>query len=268
MIIKFTNGGKVQVKADNLYRSIGGRANPGGVERIDRDGKMEVLPMGGEEVTPKERMAWNAKAKLDPRGRLPEDIYDVTVDEAGNPMAVDDKVRTRLPRKHQFSTEARLSDQRGDKPVFHKSTATSAQAHGETEGMVKNKEHVYPPNGSGQMVNEKDKKMTNKSANYKLADAFRKVAHSIEGCDCLDHQSVAEISSTSDVSVEDVLLLEKIAQNNNNGITDKYKKVKKCPHCQDKSGVPGTVSDPNSQDEDELTKESVKQTAFECGLME
>lgn len=263
-------------KADNVYRSIGGRANPGGVERINRDGKMEILSLGHEEITPKERMNWNAKAKLDPRGRLPEDFYKVESNDAGNSMAVDDETRTRLPRKHQYSTEARLSEDRGEKAVFHKSTATSAQAHGVTDGMVADNTFVDPGKYEGDIgaedrsgkknkAPEKPEKRKVDASSYKLADAFVKVAETLSQKEFLDSKTVAAISNTSEVSVEDVLSLEKVAQGNI-PLATKYRMIKKkCPSCHPKSGIPGTVN-PDSEDPDELEKRSLQETAVEVGL--
>lgn len=259
-------------KTANLYRSIGGRANTSGIERVNRDGKMEVLQMGEAEVTPKERMTWNAKAKLDPRGRLPEEIYEVEKDDSGNPMGVDDKVRTRLPRQHQYSTEARLSSQRGDKPSFHKSTATSAQAHGSTDGMIDNNVHVDP-------ANRKDtpkKKLA--SSDYRLANAFVKVSESLSVRDFLDSKSVAEISKASNVSVEDVLILEKIAKGNN-GLSMKYKDIKgKCKVCNPDRNIPGNQPtddgsiehiSPDQEDVDEESrKRHMNEVAHEVGLID
>jgi len=279
-------------KADNVYRSIGGRSNPGGVERINRDGKMEVLSLGHEEITPKERMNWNAKAKLDPRGRVPEEIYKVEVDEAGNPMAVDDKVRTRLPRKHQFSTEARLSDQRGEKPTFHKSTATSAQAHGVTDGMVADNTFVDPGKFEGDIGAEdrsgkknreiekpEKRKIAKGSPDYKLADAFQKVASSLSVREFLDSKTVASISKATNVSVEDVLILEKVAHSNDK-LAAQYTAVKspcqkcrrlrtKCPECQAKE-VPGSVQTPQGLAKVSLpeVEDDMNSTAREVGLVE
>jgi len=279
-------------KADNVYRSIGGRSNPGGVERINRDGKMEILSLGHEEITPKERVNWNAKAKLDPRGRVPEEIYKVEVDEAGNPMAVDDKVRTRLPRKHQFSTEARLSDQRGEKPTFHKSTATSAQAHGVTDGMVADNTFVDPGKFEGDIGmedrNGKDNRKVDKpekrkvakgSPDYKLADAFQKVASSLSVREFLDSKTVASISKATSVSVEDVLLLEKVAHSNDK-LAAQYTAVKspcskcrrlrmKCPECQAKE-VPGSKIAPDGglAKVSLPGKDDINDAAEECGLLD
>lgn len=258
-------------KADNLYRSIGGRANTSGVERVNRDGKMEVLQMGEAEVTPKERMNWNAKAKLDPRGRLPEEIYKVESDDGGNPMAVDDKVRTRIPRKHQYSTEARLSDQRGESPTFHKSTATSAQAHGVTEGMVADNTFVDPAKKEKGDINKRKKeKMAKGSSDYKLADAFRKVSDTLSTKDFVDSKTVAAISRSSNISVEDVLLLEKVAQSNKE-LAGKYRGIKgRCQRCQVSKEVPGTKETPEGLVKISLPEDDddVSLTAEEVGLLE
>jgi hypothetical protein len=228
----------------NVYRSIGGRANTSGVERVDRDGQMEKLQMGEAEVTPKERLSWYNKAGLDPRGSLPEEIYEVEKDTIGNQMNVDNKERTRLPRPHQYSTESRMAEARGDKITFPKSEDTKDKAFGVTPGMVLTKGDSRNAVVKEKLATQKEEEKTvedlndeqtfdGNNSNYPsreievrkaMASAFVKVAKIMQSSAHLPSESVIHISDTDGVSVEDVLLLEKVAAKNKD-LAQKYSQV-------------------------------------------
>lgn len=222
----------------NIYRSIGGRVDFSGVERVNRDGKMEVLKPDDVEVTPHERTTWYNKAKIDVRGSTPEEIYEVEKGNThGNSMAVDVENRTMLPRKHQYSTEARLSEQRGEKPQFHKSDASIDNAVGVMTGQI------VPDAADRKLFDEAGKtvtpgkakkkdnpvgaeteasstgKMTKGSREFRMASAFEKIACAIcnkkdDSTEALSSSDIVKISDDTELPVEDVFLLERVAANN------------------------------------------------------
>jgi hypothetical protein len=282
----------------NIFRTIGGRVNVTGTERIDRDGRMEVLKQDEVEVTPAERIRWYNKAKIDTRGNTPEEIYDVEKgDTNGNDMAVDVKNRTMLPRKHQFSTEARLSEQRGEKPEFHKSDASLDNAVGVMTGAIipdlpdrkvfdeagktttpdKQKKKDNPV--SSETEASSSAKMTKDSKKFKMARAFEqisKIAMSDPSSEIkLSSSQVIDISDESGVSVEDVFLLERVAQSNpalagdyavvRDGIPPRRKRRNR-PVSNE---VPGTDPKPGGFDKesDEDEQENLKATALKVGLI-
>lgn len=254
----------------NIYRSIGGRANTSGVERIDRDGQMEKLQMGEAEVTPHERMQWNAKCKKDKRGNVIEDIYDVQKDEShGNSMSVDsvssdNMTRTRLPRPHQYSYESRLVEQRGEKVDFPKSEASKEEAYGIREGMAlsENDTRNFDMKEAKKSLKENDEKriksgkISTSSCDRKIADAFVKVARIVSNGGSLEVDSAVDISEDYNLPVEDVLVLEKVAMKN----PELVKKYASCPLCvKRKKKVPGVVPEREQIVEDGIQKESEPQ---------
>lgn len=283
----------------NAYRSIGGRANTSGVERVNRDGQMEKLQMGEAEVTPKERIGWYNKANLDPRGNLPEDFYKVEKDEAGNPMNVANDERTRLPRPHQYSTEARMVEARGEKAEFLKSEDTDDKAFGITPGMVLTtgdtrnavvKDKVAAEKDAQKVIDERNKgqHFDGNNSNYPVKDAstrrayasaFVKVAKILQSAAHLTSESVIHISDTDGLSVEDVLLLERVASNNKD-LAKKYSQVVvKLPKgfSPTKKPIPGVKPEnPNAPEaevvkvskepQEELGKEELKSVSMEVGL--
>lgn len=224
----------------NIYRSIGGRANASGVERINRDGEMEILQMGDAEVTPTQRENWNAKSRIDDRKWYPDDRVETNKDNGGTSMNVDFKERTRLPRESQYSTESRLSKQRGDTLTFQKSDADADIANGKTIGMI------LSPNDKRakdkKLIDEEmkiidnrlsiDKKKENKtsftSKEFKVASAFAKVSNILSVDGKIENKYAIEISNNYNMSIEDVFLLEKIAKNNTL-LANKYKSKSACP---------------------------------------
>lgn len=252
----------------NVYRSIGGRANTSGVERIDRDGQMQKLQMGEAEVTAHERMQWNAKCGKDKRGNLVEDFYEVEKDEShGNSMAVDsvsssDMTRVRFPRPHQHSTEARLSGQRGDKIEFPKSDATAGEAFGVRDGMVlsENDTRNFDMKEAKKQLKENDEektkagKVVTASTDTNLIDAFVRVAKIMSESGKLEVEDVVGISSDYDVRIEDIFMLEKVAEKN----PELMKKYAQCPFCPKKKTPPGVVPKNNSVGEKGILKKSKK----------
>ena len=284
----------------NIYRTIGGRVNATGVERIDRDGQMEVLKQDEVEVTPAERTRWYNKAKIDVRGNTPEEVYDVEKgDTNGNSMAVDVEHRTMLPRKHQFSTEARLNDQRGTKPEFHKSDASIDNAVGVMTGAIipnipdrsefdeagkttipgKQKKKDNPVSCETEASSSSTMKKDSKA--FKMASAFEavsKIAVKTAGSDLkLSTSEVISISDETGVSVEDVFLLERVAQSNPELAGDyasarevgvrperKRRRLRKT-----RTEIPGTEPKPGGFDKesDEENQENLNATALKVGLI-
>lgn len=226
------------------YRSIGGRPNTSGVERVNRDGQMEVLQMGQAEVTPKQRIGWYNKATIDPRGSLPEEIYRVEKDETGNSMNVEGDERTRLPRPHQYSTESRLAESRGEKLQFHKSIKAEDRAFGVTPGMVftsgdtRNvsvEKKEKDASVAEKLIQKRDSKQSfdGNNSNYPPKDikvrksyaaAFSKIARVMSTESHLQNETVLHISSDFGLPIEDVILLEKVASKNKD-LARKYQKI-------------------------------------------
>ena len=274
----------------NVYRSIGGRANTSGVERIDRDGCMEVLEMGEAEVTPRGRMNWYNKATIDKRGPLPEDVYETEEDNShGNDMRTEIDMRTRLPRKHQFSTEARLSEERGDPPKFQKSIGNKELAVGITKGMVlspDDKRSLLDPDTGKKALDDmkgtlsETKKASSKikmvkgSHKFAMATAFERIAKTITD-EVLSNDDIIEISKAANVSIEDVLLLEKVAMKNAN-LTQTYSRIRRRRRrrtnpCDDAN--PGIKDNPLTPEVEKVGDEAegegeLLQTCKEVGLLE
>jgi hypothetical protein len=273
------------------YRSIGGRPNSSGVERVNRDGQMEVLQMGQAEVTPKQRTNWYNKAGIDPRGSLPEEIYPVEKDEVGNSMNVDGDERTRLPRPHQYSTESRLAESRGDKIEFPKSVDNEERAYGVTPGMVftsgdtRNvvvEKRIKDAETAAKLIAKKDEKQSfdGNNSNYSPRDinirkayaaAFSKVAKIMEKDSHLRSETVLHISEDCGIPVEDVFLLEKVATGNKE-LAKKYVKIKTdIPGVKDDEGdttkpFVEKVSD-DTDDEEEITDpKKLKEIGLQVGL--
>lgn len=261
----------------NVYRSIGGRANASGTERVNRDGKIEVVNLGDAEVTPRDRMRWYSKAKIDQRGRLPEDIFDVDQSPGGNDMKVDVKNRTRQPRPHQYSVESRLQAQRGEKVEFPKSTKNRDNAVGIMSGAV------LPDRGCEQRE-EKKASTSMAPAKVRFASAFEKIAGSITG-DGVSPAVLASVSAETGLSVEDVCMLERIALRNDE-LVEKYagirdperrqrhlkrlqKRRKTCPRSiPGNEDAPGDLLEKSSDDEETTDQEKLNATALEVGLVE
>ncbi len=258
----------------NAYRSIGGRANTSGVERIDRDGQMEKLQMGEAEVTPRERINWYNKAGLDPRGSLPEEIYEVAKNENDN-MNVTNEERTRLPRPHQYSTEARMAEARGEKLQHNMSVGNDDRAFGVTPGMVLTKgdtrnvvvkEKIATEKKEQKVLTDSDEKQTfdGNNSNYPPRDievrkayakAFVKVANIMDKGSCLHRESLLSISESSGLPIEEVFLLEKVARSNPD-LVQKYKtasiKTKAECDCSCGADVPPGVKPKSNEKQDEV----------------
>jgi len=235
----------------NVYRSIGGRANTSGVERINRDGQMEKLQMGQAEVTPHERMQWNARCTKDPRGRLPEEVYKVEKDVVGNSMAVDfvsgkGRMRVKLPRPHQYSTESRLTELRGEKVSFPTSTDNDDKAFAITEGMVfsENDTRNFDMKEAKKQLKEQKEnptkagKILTASKDIDKMNAFVKIARIVGDFGQVDNETIIDISNENQLPVEDVFVLEKIAKGN----PELAKKYAQCPcgkHVKVKKEIPG-----------------------------
>ena len=82
-----------------------------GTERVNRDGKMEVLKPSDVEVTYWDRFKWYAKGTLEREGIQPDDRYPVSHDDGGNPM----RIKNLSDRTQAVNTHA---DGRGDDPPF------------------------------------------------------------------------------------------------------------------------------------------------------
>lgn len=274
----------------NVYRSIGGRANTSGVERINRDGQMEKLQMGEAEVTPHERMKWNSKCTKDKHGNTIEKRYDVAKDDShGNSMGVDSvsssgMTRVKFPRPHQFSTESRLAAQRGEKVDFPKSEATKEEAFGITKSMVMTEGDTrnFDMKEAKKQLKENDENPVKSGkiiagSNKNSADAFVKVAKIVSESGELGVDQVVEISVDHDLPIEDVVVLEKVALKN----PDLMKKYAQCPICMKKKilkkKVPGNVptddgtiekeSEPQELDaKNPLHSRKLKEVGYEVGL--
>jgi len=185
-------------------RGIGSRSGATPVERINRDGGMEVLEPEDVEITPRERIAWYSKAKIDQRGRTPEEIFGSEKNEDGNPMEISDKVRTRLPRKHQLSTETRLLELRGEDTEFQTSEADTVRVNG-----------LIP---EAKALGKKEKATA-------MCRAFEKVATTLASNNVLDNASVISISNSTGVSIREVFALKEIAEGNKE-LREKYARVR------------------------------------------
>jgi hypothetical protein len=263
----------------NAYRSIGGRANASGVERVNRDGGIEVLEMGEAEVTTEDRISWYSKAKISDRGVIPDEIYDTEIDTAGNDMRRNVDFRTSTPRPQEYSTEARLSESRGEKVAFHQATDTDELALGITEGMILSDDDRRSLH---KKTKKKKKALTESFDNKKLsmARAFERIAY-LTDIGELENSDLVDISSAYNIPVNKVIMLEAIASESTE-ITKKYADVsrsrrrrrknrhEKCLPCSKKNDVPGTDEDATG-----LQKETVEEgggslvnTCKEVGLIE
>lgn len=235
----------------NVYRSIGGRANTSGVERINRDGQMEKLQMGEAEVTPHERMQWNAKCTKDPRGRLPEEIYKVEKDSIGNSMSVDfvsgkGRMRVKLPTPRQYSTESRLAELRGEKVQFPKSVNNEDKAFAITPGMVfsENDTRNFDMKEAKKELKKQEEnptkagKILTASKDLAKMNAFVKVARIVGEFGQVDNETIIEISNENQLPVEEVFVLEKIAKSNSD-LAKKYAQCSCGKHVVVKKPIPG-----------------------------
>lgn len=268
----------------NVYRSIGGRADASGIERVDRDGKIEVVSPENVEVTPLDRMKWYEKAKIDTRGNIPEEIFEVEQDlSSGTNMRVTVESRTSQPKPRQYSTESRLDVQRGEKISFPVSVGNRDNAVGIMAGAI------IPDRGvqaSSETKKTSSAKMSKDSTKFRLASAFEKIAKASVTTG-VTPKLVASVSKEFGVSVEDVCMLERVASANID-LAEKYagirdprvrvrslkRKNRKC--CQDIPGTekntPGNMleksSDDDDEENDELYAKKLKETAIEVGLVD
>jgi hypothetical protein len=246
------------------------------VERVNRDGNLEVLQMGEAEVTPRERCRnWYAKAKIDERGRLPEDRYPTEEETHGNDMRRDVDNRTTLPRKHEYSTEARLAEARGEEVDFHKSKDCREKAVGITEGMV-----LSDDDKRTLLDADKGQKKEASAADPRMIEArvFERVAHLVD-IDEISDDDIVDISTSFGVPVERVLHLERVAKSNGD-LAHKYALLARrrrdpnaqcgCSRCTcGKDGVPGTVKNPEpGVFEKETDEDDLLETAKSIGLVE
>ena len=284
----------------NIYRTIGGRVNVTGTERVNRDGQMEKLKPDEVEVTIQDRITWYNKAKIDVRGNVPEEVYEVESGNThGNSMAVDMKHRTMLPRKHQFSTEARLSEQRGEKAQFNKSDSSLDNAVGVMTGAIipnipvrevfdnagktttPGKE-VKKDNPVGTEV-EASSKLKRGSREYKMASAFERLVLARDAeKEKLAASEIVRISDEVGLPIEDVFLLEQVSESNPD-LTELYASIRdekrqrrlmrRRRNVQD-NGIPGFQKDPaglvkvSPDDESNIDQESLNATSLQVGLSE
>lgn len=183
-------------------RGIGSRSGAAPVERVNRDGEIEVLELSDVEVTPRDRMNWYSKAKIDQRGRTPEEIFGSEKDDGGNPLSVEGGPRTRLPRTHQHSTESRLTEWRGEECEFPVSEADETRAKG-----------LIPP----------AEKLGEKAASF--CKAFEMVVGTLHGNEVLDNRRVITIGQTTGLSLREVFALKEIAENNKD-LREKYARIR------------------------------------------
>lgn len=263
----------------NTYRSIGGRLNASGTERVDRDGKIEVVKPCDIEVTPLDRMSWYNKAKIDTRGNVPEEIFGADQDiSSGTSMNVTVDKRTSQPKPRQFSTEARLVEQRGEKVEFPIATNTRDAAVGIMAGAILPDRGVESRDKKEE-ENNKKASMSTDSVRFKTASAFEKIAR-LTKAGKIDTKSLVEIGEITGLPVREIFVLEKVAQDNPD-LVDQYadvrdpkeskkrilrKKKNTCPgNIPGNTESPGCIIEKESDDEEE---DKLKATALEVGLVE
>jgi len=186
-----------------------------GVERVNRDGDMEILEKREDvEVTLEDRMKWYAKATLDGRGPIVDKIFPPdSKDDGGNKMNITDLAhRTSEPRPHQFSIERRLVEQRD-------------------------------PNSTESIQSEA-------TLAYAMGMAFKEFVRSVRSGEKIDNAMLIEASTRFGLRVEDVFSLSRIAQSNT-ALGDKFLKVaavpgEECEVCQDihrkkRKSIPGVA---------------------------
>src|SRR3989304_1979192 len=85
-----------------------------GVERVEHDGDVVKVRPAEVEVTPEDRVEWyeNGGAPDEDKLIAKNPRLETQYDDGGNPMWVNEKHRTSQPRKHQFSIERRMQEQR------------------------------------------------------------------------------------------------------------------------------------------------------------
>jgi len=249
----------------NIVRTLGGRLNASGTERINRDGEMEVVKPEDIEVTSIQRINWNSKAKIDNRETYPDNSGD-TVNN--NKMNVTLKLRTSLPKESEYSTESRLEVSRGNEPYFNKSESDEDTANGLTPGMIVNEQDTRNKKANIEEGNNMEdvmlkSKKENKKSNFNIHDAFCKVSSIIDIDKNLSDKNILDINLENNIPVEEIVILEKIAKNN----VDLKKKYILLKNKQMKNKIPGNVT----TDTGELEKESdpdICETCKEVGLIE
>jgi len=194
-----------------------------GVERVNHDGKIEVVSPSSVEVSQKERLNWYRNC-----GAKEEDIFiaknprlKTEYDDGGNPMWRDEKFRTAMPRPHQYSIERRLEEQRNP---------------GSTESIVS------------------DAKLE-----VALAQAFTQISTIVLADTVLRNEDLNKISSSTGLPVSELVILKRIAEGNL-GLAKKFAGKCSCPEVDDIAGVSdktkkkGPVIKETDDEEDEGTE--------------
>jgi len=202
--------------------------NEVGVERVNRDGGVEVVNDDKVEVSVDDRMKWYNNVKLDEEREI-----ETETNEQSNSMRRDEKMRTSLPRKEEFSTERRLEEERkpGSTTSFT-SEATKEQAMGK---------------------------------------AFSMVSPIIMAGNTLTPKMAASISIATGVCVEDIVSLEEIAVSNPD--LAKIYASEDIPGLSVQEGGqlvkesdPKEIDSDSSSDDEEMSEEELAGFGEACGL--
>lgn len=161
-------------------RKIATRNHPesAGVERVDHDGETHVVEPQDIEVSQKERLEWYYNGKADDEDVVLDKKKNIEIshDDGGNPMGVNEKHRTNLPRPHQYSIERRLQEDREAGSTYDITSDASIE--------------------------------------NATATAFTMISPIVQAGRGLNDSEVVKISKRTGVPIQNVLSLEKIAERN------------------------------------------------------
>jgi hypothetical protein len=201
-----------------------------GVERVNRDGKIEVLRPSDAEPTVQDRTKWYEKGKVDARGNNPDEMgFEIDRDDGGNPMELKDlSHRTSMPRPHQYSIERRLRE---------------LEDPGSTESIT-----------------------SDASLAEAMAMTFKEVVKEVKVASNVSNEKIIAMSDSSGLRVRDVVSLIRVAgkrpdlvekyaevpgETTNDYTQDKSKKKDKCckgpKENKPKDLIPGTTFIPNAE---------------------
>ena len=149
-----------------------------GVVRVDHDGKKHVVAPSSVEASVEERMDWyyNCGASDEDKILVKNPRLETEYDDGGNPMWRNEKFRTAMPRPHQYSIERRLEEQRDP---------------GSTESIVS------------------DAKLE-----VALGQAFTQISTIVLAGGIVKNEDLNKISSDTSVSLGDLIVLKRIAEEN------------------------------------------------------